>query len=258
MNSGISGHTREAQIPVICEFLEIPFTGSGSWTAFITQDKYISGLIIDKLELPIYVPETILIPDENSLELILELSIEGRYIIKPNFEGASRGIDEYSVVDSREQMFFRANEIISTWGSIIIQRFIEGVDVSANLVCDSGGQLFPLEPLIINSGSEIFSDKTKSINSSQVNYEPLVNKDNKLSEIIKKSVIHLAKAFKFRDYARFDLRLDLKNNNIYFLEANLCPSFDDKDDFMNACSLTGLSYSEVFSNIIKSALRRST
>src|SRR5262249_19126774 len=39
LNSGIVGYTREAQVPALCEMLQIPLVGPGAWTAFVTQDK---------------------------------------------------------------------------------------------------------------------------------------------------------------------------------------------------------------------------
>jgi len=67
INSGLLGKNREAYIPMFCEYSDLKFTGSGSWTAFITQDKYLCYQILKKQMPEILIPKSILITQSDNI-----------------------------------------------------------------------------------------------------------------------------------------------------------------------------------------------
>jgi len=120
------------------------------------------------------------------------------------------------------------------------------------MLCDENGILQPLEFMIVNTQSDIFTSELKNIECNKVSYIAL--NDNKLIKKLKKLILKISKILKFRHFARFDFRYQPITRKLYFLEANLCPSFAEDDDFFNCAKISGLSFKNIIENITKAAL----
>lgn len=253
MNSGLWGKTREAQVPVLCEFLKIPFTGSGSWTAFLTQDKYLSYLYVER-----YLNEDLVVPPYALLDTSGSLKgnfFSGPYIVKPNNEGSSRGIGPNNPFANFDDAFKEAYHLLPKWGNMLIQQYVEGVDVSANLTCDIAGRLIPVEPLVVETGTPFFTMEAKTTAYQSIKYTLLRDLvENELANRVMSMASWLGRVFEFRHYARFDLRVNLETSTVYFIESNLCPSFDSEDDFATACRYSHIEQQDILHNTIRAAL----
>ena len=149
LNSGIIGLTREAQVPTLCEMLGIPLVGPSSWTAFITQDKTLACNWLSRFNLPINIPASILVETFEDIYKIEELFFPNTYIVKANNEDSSRGIDLNSIQKDKDGLTNQVKSMLDNWGSVRIEEYIEGFDISANLASKPDIGLIPLQPVKI-------------------------------------------------------------------------------------------------------------
>lgn len=255
LNSGVRGITREAQVPALCEMLGIPLVGSGSWTAFVIQDKTLATNWLSLHGIPIDIPNSILIENLVEVNKVDLLIFPGSYIIKPNNEDSSRGVDINSIQKDKNGVKNQVKRMLDNWGAVRIEEYIEGFDISANLACKPEYGLFPLAPVKIDSPIGIYTGAMKNIvvNAPQKVRTPLSGYDKNLSEHVETLALRIGEVFHFRHYARIDLRYDPKNRKLYFLECNICPSFEPDDDYVFGAKLSGLTFSELLNNILVTA-----
>ena len=258
LNQGLYGRAREAEAPALCEMLGFELLGSGSWTAMLTQDKLAATLLVEKADIAgLAVPQTIAINEPEHLSRIDTLSAETRWFIKPRFEGSSRGIDNQAMQANGKALKVRAGEVLDRWGPVLIQDFIDGIDISANALTDDLGTLTPLAPIVIDTETGFDCIDMKA------DYTNLRRRQLPLSELhpehvpaIKRIISDLSRLFHARDYFRTDLRLDPRTGRIIFLEANLTPTFADHDEFILGAKLNGQSLDDVVKCILGAGDRR--
>lgn len=255
MNSGVLGPTREAQVPALCEMLGIPIVGSNSWTAFITQDKTLTSDWLLRNHVPIEITDSVTISSEGEISKLETLNYPGAYIVKPNNEGSSRGLDSGAVQYTCEGLRCQTLRVTSEWGAVRVEKYVKGFDISANLACLSDGTLFPLEPVMIETVEGIYTGAMKNSlpEAPHTKRWPLKDYDVSMSKDVQDLALRIGSCLRFRHYARLDLRLEQKTGKLYFLEANLCPSFSLLDDYLLAASLSGLTFQELVSNILAAA-----
>ncbi|MFN7169931.1 MAG: D-alanine--D-alanine ligase, partial [Candidatus Omnitrophota bacterium] len=94
---GIHGRNRESQVPVILELKGIPFVGSDGLTLGITLDK----LFAKKIFLAEGIPTPNFL-EISHLETIGKFSLNFPLIVKPRYEGSSKGLSPDSLVKDVE------------------------------------------------------------------------------------------------------------------------------------------------------------
>ena len=109
---GSHGRYREAFFPALFEQLRLPFTGSGAYACALTLDKQASKLLVSQRGIP--TPKWAFVDPTTSFS-----APDLRYpvIVKPNFEGSSKGITERSVVASRAELDALVAEILPRYPS---------------------------------------------------------------------------------------------------------------------------------------------
>ncbi|WP_353269611.1 hypothetical protein [Wolbachia endosymbiont (group A) of Myopa testacea] len=254
LNQGLFGNAREAQVPALCDLLGIVFTGSGTWTALVTQDKTLSANLVENNVSGIRVAKSFSIESLKKLEAVSSLPFTGPYFIKPRFEGSSRGIYEDAKQHTFEKVYKKCVELLSKWGPVRIEQYINGIDISANLSCKDDGTLVAHEPMAILTSKTIDTATTKS------DYLNLTRNITSLKEIypdkvefVKSKTLELSSVFRAKHYFRIDLRLDESSGEVYFLETNLTPNFALHDEFVMGAQKIGISFQELLKNISSAA-----
>ena len=93
--------SREAQVPSILEMLDIPYVGSDPECLAICLDKHLTKKLLQMEGIP--TPEWRLIGSRQELEETVWQGFPFPAIVKPSFEGSSKGIHANSLVDSAAQ-----------------------------------------------------------------------------------------------------------------------------------------------------------
>jgi D-alanine-D-alanine ligase-like ATP-grasp enzyme len=227
---------RESIVPVLCEFLKLPYVFSPPDSLMISLDKNLCNLLLKQNRIPI--PESYCFAAVNEIE---NFSLENYpYFVKPSCEGSGIGIDEKSIVNSETELGRRIQFLIDKYRQpALVQKYLPNEDITIG-VLEKAGQIIPLTPLSGKTGKKLTPITENS------------NLFNQVTEIAKKSF----KTIKCRDVARIDLRLS-ETNEVYFLEINPLPLLTkNKGYFMESANLSGYSYDDVMETIVENTERR--
>ncbi len=107
---GYTGRNREAQVPILLELKGIPYVGSDGLTQALTLDKLMTKKILVSEGIP--TPRFFEIVQSDSplpRDLVFPL------IVKPRYEGSSKGISEQSVVRSEQELKDQVAQVTHTY-----------------------------------------------------------------------------------------------------------------------------------------------
>lgn len=220
------------------------FTGNSSTAILNCLDKFICCQRLK--EFGVSVPKSYLIQSLDDINNI-PIDLFKTYFIKPNGQDASIGIDQYSVVRGRDEIWSKCeNVLFNCGGPILIQEFIEGREINLSFVGDTRNKYWNFSEIDFSRLDEKFH-KILSYDSkwSPDSYEFQATKGLKpiLSDIQKREMLRLGelacKALGLASYGRIDFRLD-PFGNAYVIDVN--PNCDLSIN-------SGLSRSQQFENI---------
>ena len=125
---GDRGTFREAFYPALFEQLGLPFTGSSPSTRALCLDKQLAERIV--------AAAGVATPRGQVVQAVGELApLEGPLIVKPNFEGSSKGITAASVVRTAAELRAAVERCLARYpAGALVERFIEGTDMSVGWV----------------------------------------------------------------------------------------------------------------------------
>jgi D-alanine-D-alanine ligase len=255
---GSKKRAREAQVPAICDLLDIEHTGSDATCLAVTLDKALTKKILsqDGILTPLY---RLYQGGTKPVDPGLRFPV----IAKPNQEGTSKGIGDNSVVHSPEELH-QVNQML--WqqfkSPVLCEEYIEGEEFTIGVL--GTGTLKVLGPMQFKFKEAagkfpVYTFKAKQSNPFQNPIFELQcpvqlgrDMDRKVSAFAKK----VFKLLGCRDVARIDFRIDSKGG-IYFIEINplpgLSPGFSDLVVMAERC---GMSYESLIKRILTPAIQR--
>ena len=261
---GTHGRFREAFYPGLFEQLGLPFTGSDAYVCALTLDKQITKMLLARHGIP--TPRWLFIDADTEWSALDLASLRYPVIVKPNFEGSSKGITLDSIVETPAALRARVESILPRYPTgLLVEEFIVGRDVVVPfLECASpatGGVLEPAayrfdERVIGKRKYAIYDYELKCVSSDAVEVEcpaplaPAVRA--RLLELSKKVFSILG----IRDLGRIDWRL-ADDGTVYFLEVNALPSLEPGAGIYLSGALAGLTRTaDVLDAVVASAARR--
>src|SRR5438132_3477176 len=91
--------SREARVPAVLEMLGIPYTGSDPLTLAVTLDKDCAKRLVASAGVAV-APGVVVQPGDDPAAIVARARVPFPVIVKPAWEGSSKGIRGKSVVDS--------------------------------------------------------------------------------------------------------------------------------------------------------------
>lgn len=249
---GLSGRNREAQVPVLLEMKGLPYSGSDGLTQALTLDKVMTKkvLLAEGIPTPRFFqvehPEDPFPPD-----LTFPL------IVKPRFEGSSKGLSERSVVHSPSELRAQAAWVINTYHQpVLVEEFISGNEFTVALIGNGTPQAFPVVRIQIDGKDELGDlFYTFSRIAEGAKYKIPAGIDSALERKLQALAIRTFQAVDCKDFGRVDIRVD-KSGKPYVLEINPLPSLSTEDVFGLMATHLGLSYAQMIQRILNTALER--
>lgn len=260
---GITGPNREAYIPTICEMLNLPYTGSDPLTLSLCLDKSRAKEILSFYRIP------------NPKFWILDgrqdgwREIEFPSIVKPLYEGSSKGIRDNSVVKNLEELKVKVQEIVDWYKQpALVEKFLSGREFTVGVL----GNLPDLEILPIieidhrylpAGANPIYSYEAKWIWDRPENPLPLFQCPARISAELKarieEVVVKTWQVLRIKDWCRMDLRLD-ESGQPNILEVNPLPGIlprpEDNSCLPKAARTAGYSYAGLIQRVVEIACRR--
>ncbi len=260
---GRRGRSREAFYPALFEELGVPYTGSDAYVLTMTLDKWLTKLVLTNQGVD--TPRARLVTARDWPQLLQQS--EGSFgvplpaIVKPNYEGSSKGIGDDSVARDARQLRLLIDRLLKTYpAGVLIEEFIAGVDVTVPFIEGLGdeGVLSPVEYVIesvAKSKYNIYDYRLKNHESTRVNVRCPAEQPRDVLQRIRTISKTVVRALGMRDVGRLDFRLG-EDGRIYFLEVNALPSLEDGASLFAAAKREGLSYVETIGQVVRSAAIR--
>lgn len=258
---GLSGPSRESQIPAILDYLKIPYTGSGAVALALSLDKGISKTLFAKEGIP--TPRFQMVKDEN---LTVKKDLTFPLIVKPNSEGSAKGITKDSVVCNKSRLQQEIRRIRRDYRQdVLVEEFIDGKELTVAIL--GNAQFLDLPILEIDfsnckdSGEHFYSWRMKEYQGNEElgltpEFYCPARLDEATAERVKKVAYRAHQVIGCKDFSRVDIRLS-RDNVPYALEINPLPGLDPKDsNFPIMAKQAGIDYNRLLKIIVNLAILR--
>jgi D-alanine-D-alanine ligase len=254
ISEGLYGRNRESQVPILLEMAGIPFVGADALTLGLTLDKVIAKKIFIAEGIP--TPRFFEIKSMNNLVDVDHLQFP--LIVKPRFEGSSKGLSEKSRVKNLQDLKAQAGFIIETYKQpALVEEFITGQEFTVAIVGNDPPEVLPVVQIKIDGNLQL-DDKFYTfarISSDRLEYVSPAPISRKLNKKICELALRSYNVVDCLDFGRVDFRVD-NAGNPYVLEINPLPSLSTEDVFLLLAKLKGMTYEQMIGGIVNIALKR--
>jgi D-alanine-D-alanine ligase len=284
---GIS-RSREARVPAVLEMLGIPYTGSDPLTLAVTLDKDCAKRLVASAG--VAVPKSHVIhPGERDWKIAFPFaSFPFPAIVKPNWEGSSKGIRQKSLVKTPDELpevvawlrgeqrqpvlveeYIQGDELTvgmlgndDTTGAIPeARRLASGLESSSKPRGESSSpaglhilgvlRVLPLKP----AEHFIYSLEIKREYKKLVRYEVPARITATDLAAVEQAARTVWRVLGCRDVSRVDFRL--RDGVPYFLEVNPLPGLNPEDsDLVIMSRIVGWTYEKLVATILHAGLNR--
>jgi D-alanine-D-alanine ligase len=250
---GVSGRSREAQVPALCELFDQPYTFSDPLTAALTLDKPLAKRVVRDLGLPT-APFAVVHSCEEADAVELPLPL----FVKPIAEGSSKGVTQRSKVTRREDLRGRCAELIAAFGQpVLVEAYLPGREITVGIVGNGAAArvVGAMEvTFAVGSDREFYTALNKGEFEQRVSYELLDGEP--VAARARQIALAAYGAFACRDAGRVDLRC-AADGEPCFLEINPLPGLHPvRSDLPIMCTLGGMDYRRLVGDIVDAAARR--
>jgi D-alanine-D-alanine ligase len=248
---GMSGRSREAQVPSLCELRGIPYTGSDSATLSLCLDKALAKRLLTDVDTPAF---QVLVTGREKVRPF-------RYpvIVKPNQEGTSKGISKKSVCDDEARLREVARELIDRYGQpALVEEYIVGRELTVGLLGERRPRVLPPMEVVFLKQMErpVYDYECKQHWPEHVRYECPANLTKDELRAVEKACRTTFMTLGCRDVARVDLRI-APDGKVYVLEVNPLPGLTP--DYSDLCLIANgakIDYRTLIGEILSGAIKR--
>jgi D-alanine-D-alanine ligase len=264
---GLHGSNREAHVPAICEFFDVPYSGSDPFTLSLCLHKARTKDVLTAHGIPNAAFR--LIDSEPALQRFLRDTQRFPLFLKPVQEGSSKGITERNLVRTWDELESQARFLLDTYRQpVIAEAFLPGAEFTCGVLGNGvGARVLPL--VAINFGSlpdgavPIYGYEAKWIWDTPDDpldiFECPAHIDAALASTIEDVVLRAYHVLGCRDWSRIDVRLDA-NGVPNIVEVNplpgILPNPEDNSCLPKAARAAGLDYDQLIQSALKHAAKR--
>jgi D-alanine-D-alanine ligase len=269
---GVRGDGREAQVPALCELLDIPYTGSQVVANAISLNKTMTKRIWQHQGLP-----TAPYYEFSSLEEIAHEEFRFPLFAKPAREGTGMGINSRSIINHHDELVARVDWLLNAYHQpVLVEEYLPGREFTVGFIGNRGNPAYRYRPELYDADGYhwfpvmeidthasvspmIYSHDAKALDigtEGAPNY--LCPAD--IPESLRVQLIDLtrraAEALEVRDVARVDFRLGA-DGLPYLLEINTLPGLNPQlSDLCLMAAAEGISYQLLITEILHLAAER--
>jgi D-alanine-D-alanine ligase len=251
-----SSRSRESQVPAILEMLGIPYTGSDSHCLTVCLDKPLAKKLVTAEG--VATPQWQVINDEEELGKVSWEQFPFPAIVKPAYEGSSKGIRLTSVVENREQMTREASRLLNDYHQpVMVEEFITGDEVTVGVIGNDPPQVVGIMRILPRKrdGHFVYSLEVKRDYLNLVDYECPPRMTEEINQRIALASLKVFKILGCRDFARIDFRIG-PDGVPYFLEINPLPGLGTYSDLIIMTKKLGWTHQGLIQAVFEAALKR--
>ncbi len=243
----------EPAVVAVLELLEIPFTGSSSWTTGLCLRKHLVNAMLDRASLPI--PNFALARRGGTLR-----SVGFPAICKPAAEDASVGVEQRSVVRSMRALAARVGAMHERWDEVIVQRYIDGREVNVGIL---GEEVLPIAEIQFGAMPKgmwrivSYRSKWESGSDEDVGAAPQCPAalPPKLAAELRRIAVAAWRAVGGEGYGRVDFRID-NTGRPWLLEVNANPDIAPTAGLARMARVAGMDYGALVRTVCQLAVSR--
>ncbi len=247
----------EPNMTALMQLVGVPFTGAGPMSLQLCKDKGLTKVILNYHQ--IKTPQFLVLKKSKSMKSLKKFKYPA--IIKPLQLESSEGISQVSYVENEKEATARIKFIHDKYSvDAIMEEFIDGRELYVSVLGNDKLNVFPPremffkqipddEPKFATYKSKWDQDYRKKwgIDSGWASHMPEATQ-KKLFDICKK----IYRVLGIQGFGRIDLRI--KDNEIYFIEANPNPSIAKKEDYALSAHKAGVEYEDLIAKIVSLSL----
>jgi D-alanine-D-alanine ligase len=257
------GPNRESHVPTICEILDIPYTGSDPLTLGVCLDKSRAKEILSYHRIP--TPAFRVVDNGQPLRPRPKLPV----IVKPLYEGSSKGIKDNCVVRTTDELQARIKELQVLYRQpVIVERFLTGreftvgvlgnpphLDILPVVEIDHSQLPGTANPIYSYEAKWVWDRPDNPLRIFQCPAELTPALEARMREVVRRT----CEVLRIRDWCRVDIRLD-EQGEPNILEVNplpgILPNPDDNSCLPKAARTAGYSYSALINRVVDEAAAR--
>ncbi|HUE76627.1 MAG TPA: hypothetical protein VMM83_01680 [Longimicrobiales bacterium] len=262
---GLHGPSREAHVPAICEFFGIPYTGSDPLALCLSLDKRRAKDVWAAAG--VATPAGVVVTRHEDRNQALGVPVPA--MVKPLFEGSSKGIPQAALCESPDDVLARVDAVLEEYRQpALVEAFLPGREFTVAVL--GNGEDARALPLV-----EIRFDALPAGSKPIYGYEakwvwdtperPLqifrcpADVAPELEELIGATAVRAFRALGCRDWGRVDLRLDTAGRP-HVLEINplpgVLPDPEQNSCFPKAARAAGMDYDAMILAVLHAGLER--
>ncbi len=258
---------REARVPAVCEMLGVPYSGSDPLTLAVALDKGVAKALVASCPEFLTPAGLIALPGTSREALIRD--IRGRLyacvgeefplILKPSYEGSSKGVRGDCLVDSPEEAAVLFARLARDYRQpILIEQFVAGDEVTVGVIgTGPSAEAIGVMRVVPRAATDrfVYSLEVKRDWARRVTYQAPAPYDQSTLDGLCHAAISSYGALGCRDVARIDFRV--WEGAYFFIEANPLPGLSPGvSDLVILAEGYGIGYDELIRRILRTALER--
>lgn len=258
---GLSGPSRESQVPAILDYLGIPYTGSGVLALALSLNKATAKRLFMQHKIP--TPRFQLFKDKDTT---LRKDLTFPLIVKPNCEGSAKGITRDSVVYHKLDLSQEVDRITRCYKQqALVEEFIDGKELTVGTLGNDEFLDLPILEIDFSnckdSGEYFYSWRMKEYQGNEElgltpEFYCPARLDDEVARRVKETAYRAHRILGCKDISRVDIRLS-RDNVPYVLEINPLPGLDSKEsNFPIMAKAAGMDYNRLIETILRLAISR--
>lgn len=249
---GLSGRSREAQVPALCELFAQPYLLSDPLTLAASLDKAVAKRLARDAGVP--TPGFAVAHRDAD-----ELAGWDRFpaFVKPLAEGTGKGCEAAAIVTNQAELAGAATRVLQRYHQpALVEHYLSGREFTVGIVGNGqDARVIGICEILLRAGAEanVYSLHNKELCEELVTYAPA---DDAEAERAGQLALIAYRALECRDTARIDFRSDASGEP-YFLEANpLAGLHPHHSDLPILAAQNGIDYVTLIGMILDAGLAR--
>lgn len=249
---GLTGRSREAQVPALCELFGQPYLFSDPLTLAASLDKAVAKKLVRDAGIP--TPD-FAVARTNASELDGWDAFPA--FVKPLAEGTGKGCEAASLVHTAEELRAAATRVLSRYGQpALAERFLSGREFTVGVVGNgTDARVLGVCEILLKPQAEanVYSLHNKEQCEDLVTYKRAEDAEARLAGT---RALEAYRALDCRDTARIDFRSDAHGEPC-FIEANpLAGLHPSHSDLPILAAQAGIGFVELIGMILDAGLAR--
>ena len=248
--------SREAQVPSVLEMLDIPYTGSDPLTLAVSLDKPVTKKLLATEG--VITPAWLIINNETELKNARWRELRFPVIIKPAYEGSSKGIRLTSLAQEIRHAQEEVGRILADYHQpVMVEEFIDGEEITIGVVGNAPPSVVGIMRVVPRKKPEhfVYSLEVKRDYLNLVDYECPANLPQGVLQKLEESSLKAFKALGCRDFSRIDYRVSA-DGTPYFIEINPLPGLGTYSDLVIMATMLGWTHEGLIRAVFEAACAR--